>query len=101
MMSTSEFWSWSASWAGDRSLPQSPATRIAWHIAQVQSTSKPSHEGRCMNNVIAESVIVRISRDRHLMPVFRSGSALPTNVILPAPSATAIRLARIVSPWIK
>jgi nicotinamidase-related amidase len=25
-----------ANWAGDRSLPQSPDTPIAWHIAQVQ-----------------------------------------------------------------
>ncbi len=37
MMSTSGFSSWSASWAGDRSLSQSPATRIAWHIAQVRA----------------------------------------------------------------
>src|SRR5437660_3144364 len=49
MMSTSGFSSWSASWAGDRSLSQSPATRIAWHIAQ------SGREGQCMNNVTAQS----------------------------------------------
>ena len=34
LMSTGGFWSWSTSWASDRSLPRSRATRIAWHIAQ-------------------------------------------------------------------
>src|SRR5437899_7582692 len=48
-MSTSGFLSLSASWAGDRSLSQSPATRIAWHIAQ------SGREGRYMNNVTAQS----------------------------------------------
>ena len=38
---------------------------------------------------------------RRLMPEFRSGSASPTSAISPAHSATAIPLARIVSPWIK
>ena len=53
MMSTREFSSWSASWARDRSLPQSPVTRIAWHIAQ--SIPVARSEGRRMNNVIAQS----------------------------------------------
>jgi hypothetical protein len=33
---SSGFWRWSANWASDRSLPPSPATRIAWHIALVK-----------------------------------------------------------------
>src|ERR1700732_5467980 len=48
-MSTRGFLSWSASWAADRSLPQWLATRIPWHIAQVQY-----HEEHCMNDVTAQ-----------------------------------------------
>ena len=94
MTSTSGFLSWSASWAGGRSLPQSPATRIAWRIAQIQ-LMKDSR----MNDVIAHSS----SSTSRMTPeaVLRSGSGLPMSAISPALSATAIQLAPIVSPWIK
>ena len=45
--------------------------------------------------------IVRDLVHWHLMPAFRSGSASPTSAISPAPSATAIQLARIVFLSIK
>ena len=53
-----------------------------------------------MNDVTARSLSFR-SRVVRQMPVSRSGSGSPTSAISLAPSATAIRLARIASHWIK